>query len=103
MSKSDFRQLLPNIDATTEWFLKETVYCLVFYADMSEDDAHKVLIASNLIDLVKDDPQWMWREPAFHWAMCILHGFDAYWWHDKQLWKLHNDYVRERHHPPIGK
>jgi len=98
----DFQQSIPNLDQTTKWFLDETVYCLEKYGGMSTDEACKAVLGSRLIELIKDDPKWMWREPAFHWAMCVLYGFDSYWWHDKHLWEQHNEYVRERHHPPMG-
>jgi len=102
MSILDFRRLLPELDKTTEWFLEEIVYCLERYASMNKEEAYKALVTSRLMELLtKDNPTWMWREPAFHWAMCIVYGFDSYWWHDTNLWALHNQYVKERHHPPM--
>jgi hypothetical protein len=43
----------------------------------------------------------MWHEPAFHWVMSIVHGFDAFWWHAKDLAVPERKYVDERHHPPM--
>jgi hypothetical protein len=102
MSTHDFHGILPEVDKTTEWFFEEIIYCLQRYANMSEEEAFKALATSQLIESIKKDgPERMWREPAFDWAMCIVHGFDSYWWHDKELWALQRKYVEERHHPPM--
>jgi hypothetical protein len=103
MAKHDFPQILSGLDKTTAWFLNEIVYCLEHYAGLSEEKAQETILSSYLMKLLRrDDSQRMWREPAFHWAMCILHGFDSYWWHDEKLMASYDEYVRERHHPPIG-
>ena len=103
MSELDFHQALPNLDKTTEWYLLETVYCLEHYVGMTTKAAYEtILSSSNLMNLLRDDPRMMHTEPAFYWAMCIVHGFGSLWWHDKHLWALHNEYVKERHHPPVS-
>lgn len=102
MLPHDFHSILPEIDKTTEWYFEEIIYCLQKYADMDEEEAINALAKSQLVESIKKDkPDRMWRESAFHWAMCIVHGFDSFWWHDKDLSGLESKYVKERHHPPM--
>ncbi len=101
MPKQRFREAFPNIDHVTEWYLEEVVDCLERYANMSAGDAyHAVISSENLSGMLRDDHQFIQTEPAFYWAMCIVHGFDSLWWHNKRLKEQHNQYVKERHHPP---
>jgi len=69
---------------------------------MDEEAAYNAIISSeNLRVLLDNDPRFLHTEPGFYWAMCIVHGFDSLWWHDKDLWAQHKAYVIERHHPPM--
>lgn len=101
MDVDEFEKIIENHDETTSWYLKEIAYCLQTYGGLSRHEAKKSILSSHLVAILEDDPRWLWREPAYYWAMAILHGFDSNWWQDEELWKQHNNYVEERHHPPI--
>jgi hypothetical protein len=103
MSDIDFAKAFPNLDDGTKWYLNEILFCLERYGKMERENAYAaILSAINLVEILEDDPQLLHTEDGFYWAMCILHGFDSQWWHDKDLWEQHKKYISERHHPPIN-
>ena len=99
MSKHDFRKTFPHIDVVTEWYLGEIVYCLEHYVGMDSENAYSAVTSSDyLSEMLADYPEYLGHETAFYWAMCIVGN--SFWWHDKRLREQHNEYVKERHHPP---
>lgn len=97
----DFRRFKELFNDTTQWYLNEIIYCLQHYLGKSKSQAKKALLDSYLVNILQDEPAMVEREPGYYWAMCIEYGFNTPWWKRDDLQKEYDEYVNERHHPPI--
>lgn len=101
MTHLDFYQLAPEIDETTEWYLKEIIYCLIKYVGLNEEGAYDAVVTSDYLRrLLANEPLFLRTETAFYWAMHL--SKEALWWHDEKRAAQSREYMQERHHPPRG-
>ncbi len=99
MSTLNFRNVFPHIDATTEWYLEETVEALQRFEHMSKTDAYNAVVSSKgLRYLIHDDHMFIQTESGYYWAMYVSHGPE--WWKDKKLVDQYMDYLRDHHGTP---
>lgn len=93
------KELFPNIDPVTEYYLEETLYCLQHYLGMEENQAFQTIAsAERFKEWVIKSPYDIQRETGYYWAMYLVHG--ARWWKDNSLVEQHVEYIKTRHDPP---
>lgn len=97
MNEQDWRAVLPDVneedvEQAIRW-CQDIVNCLVRYAGKTQEEAERIVVSSYISKFLDEDPDYIFREIPYYWAMELLYGRgNALWYKDEKLWPPPSDY-----------